>query len=375
MTKQLGSVARLLVALVTLTGVVVGGAGGAAARPDRAAARAAAVRAPAQQVAKSRPVSIVVARRVPVGATVKITGAVHPAAPHQRVKLQLRSSGAWHTLRTKKLTANSTYRFKQTFATTGNRRFRVVVPRHGATHKIKSRARTVHVTTPGNDVSYPQCGGALPAGSFGIVGVDGGRPFDVNPCLAAEIAWAAGAGSPAYYVNTANPGPKKSTHWPNGQTSPQLCKSSSPNSKGCSYDYGWNAAKDSYARAAAAAVSAGAPAVSGATWWLDVESGNSWQALDRAATAIHYANDTATLQGIRAYLRAKGVRTVGVYSTTHQWQAITGGATLHKAPVWYAGVGGPSSAAAHCSAAHSFTTGPVRLTQYVTGGFDADNIC
>jgi hypothetical protein len=370
MRNHLGKPARLIAAFVTVTGMVVAGAGGAAAQPLRAGA------VNAHLMAKHRPVSIVLARRVPVGAKVQITGTVAPAAPHQSVKLKLRTSGAWHTVRTKKLSASSTYRFSQRFATTGDRRFRVVVPRHGATRTMKSTARTVSVTTPGNDVSYPHCGGALPAGSsFGIVGVDGGRPFDVNPCLAAEISWAAAAGTPAYYANTANPGPKKSTHWPKGQTSPKLCESSSPNSKGCSYDYGWNAAKDSYARAATAAASAGAPAVSGASWWLDVESGNSWQSLDRSPTPTHYALDTAVLEGMRGYLRAKGVHTVGVYSTSHQWQEITGGAALHKAPVWYAGVGGPSSAAAHCSSAHSFTGGPVQLTQYVRGGFDADNRC
>jgi hypothetical protein len=370
MSKQLKSVTRLSAVVATVTSLVVMGAGGAAAQPDRATSAGAA-----HQAAKKRPVSIVVAGRVPIGARVKITGTVHPAAPHQAVKIQLRSSGSWQTVRIKKLSAKSRYKFKRTFATTGNWRFRVVVPRHGATHKVKSKARTIHVRTPGYDVSYPQCGGTLPAGSFGLVGVDGGRPYDVNSCLATEIDWATTTGSPAYYVNTADPGPKKSTHWPKGQTSPQVCKATLLNSTACSYDYGWNAAKDSYARAAAAATSVGAPAVSSARWWLDVETGNSWEAVDNGGTATHYANDTAALKGMRGYLRAKGVSTVGVYSTSHQWQQITGGASLAKAPVWYAGVGGPSSAAAHCASAYSFTGGPVRLTQYLKGGFDADNVC
>jgi hypothetical protein len=369
MSKQLKAVTRLIAVVATVTSLVVAGAGSAAAQPDRAASAEVA-----RQAAKQRPVSIVVAGRVPVGAKVKFTGTVHPAAPHQTVKLQLRSAGSWHTVRTRKLSARSTYRFKRTFPTTGSWRFRVIVPRHGATHKIKSRARTIHVRTPGYDVSYPQCGGTLPAGSFGLVGVDGGRPYDVNPCLATEIDWATTTGSPAYYVNTADPGPNASTHWPTGQTSPQACKASSRNSTACSYDYGWNAAKDSYGRAAAAATSVGAPAVSGAKWWLDVETGNSWQ-VDNGETATHYANDTAALKGMRGYLRAKGVSTVGVYSTSRQWQQITGGASLAKAPIWYAGVGGPSSAAAHCASTQSFTGGPVRLTQYRRGGFDADNAC
>src|SRR4051794_41879977 len=45
----------------------------------------------------------------------------------------------------------------------------------------------------GNDISWPQCGGAFPTkAGFGIVGVNGGRPFTQNPCLAAE--WRGGAG-------------------------------------------------------------------------------------------------------------------------------------------------------------------------------------
>jgi hypothetical protein len=145
---------------------------------------------------------------------------------------------------------------------------------------------------PGYDLSYPQCGATLPAGAFGIVGVDGGRPYDVNPCMAEEILW---AGSPAYYANTANPGPKKSTHWPKGQTSPKVCETRSPNSKACSFDYGWNAAKDSYARAATAASAAGAAPVSTATWWLDVENGNSWQSVDRSTRNL--STETVILVG------------------------------------------------------------------------------
>ena len=38
-------------------------------------------------------------------------------------------------------------------------------------------------------------------------------------------------------------------------------------------------------------------------------------------------------------LHKRGVRVVGVYSTAHQWERITGGASLDRAPVWYAGVG------------------------------------
>lgn len=374
MDNQRRSLTRLFAAVVMVLGLAVAGAGGAAAQPDPRTWLG-VVGASAPSPAKPPRVSFTVATQVPVGATVQITGTVRPAAPRHAVALQRRSSGVWRTVVTKKLTRASTYHFAQTFATSGARRLRVVVPRHGSTHKIKSVARTVRATTPGYDVSYPQCPSAGPEGSFGIVGVDGGRPFDVNPCLASEIAWAAAAGQPAYYVNTADPGPMMSSHWPAGQSTPRVCAASSLDSGDCSYDYGWNAAADSYARAAAAAASVGAPAVSGAAWWLDAETGNTWESLEFGQTAVYFANDTAALSGMGDYLRGAGVRTVGVYSTARQWQEITGGASLGRAPVWYAGLGGPSSAAAHCASAYSFTGGPVRLTQYAKGGFDADNAC
>jgi len=43
----------------------------------------------------------------------------------------------------------------------------------------------------GNDISWPQCGGAFPAkAGFGIIGVNGGRPFTDNPCLSEQVAYA-----------------------------------------------------------------------------------------------------------------------------------------------------------------------------------------
>jgi hypothetical protein len=228
----------------------------------------------------------------------------------------------------------------------------------------------------GNDVSYPQCGAALPTGSdFGIVGVDGGKPFDPNPCLAEQIVWARTFGHPAYYLNTANPGPRLSSHWPLGQRSPQVCTRSRPDSAGCAFDYGWNSAKDSLRRARAAAASVSAPDVTRTTWWLDVEMHNTWESLEYSEKPMFLRNDTAVLRGMTALLHRRGVRTVGVYSTAHQWQRITGGASLDRAPVWYAGVGAVRSAHQHCARTWSFNGGPVRLSQFLRNGFDADLRC
>src|SRR3954451_3902297 len=210
------------------------------------------------------------------------------------------------------------------------------------------------------DVSYPQCGQALPAGATGgIVGVNNGIVFSANPCLATEWSWAQRATTfaPAFYANTGNPGPAYSSHWPSGQQTPQLCDGS--NSVACSYDYGWNAALDSYADATVVAASPASFA-----WWLDVETGNSWETLESAygQTATAGANDAAALAGASDALKARGVTSVGVYSTSYQWGQITGGTGTQFAssPAWVAGVGSQATAQNNCRTA-SFTGGPIQL--------------
>ncbi len=229
----------------------------------------------------------------------------------------------------------------------------------------------------GFDVSYPQCGRVLPTrADFAIVGVDGGRPFDTNPCLAEQIVWARGFGRVQYYVNTANPGPRLSDHWPLGQRSPRVCSRSKPDSQGCAFDYGVNAAKDAFARARAAARAVGAPDVRRSVWWLDVETHNTWESVEYGERTKYLRNDTAVLAGMRHALLRRGVRGVGAYSTQHQWDRITGGASLGSAPVWYAGVGSRAQAARRCRPAYSFTGGPVRMTQFLAGsGLDGDLRC
>src|SRR5262249_45053017 len=109
---------------------------------------------------------------------------------------------------------------------------------------------TMSIPYAARDISFPQCGMPLPEGSvtpFGVLGVNGGRPFTANPCLVEELRWAKRlVQAPAFYANTSNPGPWRTTHWPNGQTAPMTCSWSDPNSLGCSFDYGWNAAHHSF---------------------------------------------------------------------------------------------------------------------------------
>jgi hypothetical protein len=214
----------------------------------------------------------------------------------------------------------------------------------------------------GNDISWPQCGRGLPAGAaFGIVGVNDGKPYTVNPCLAAEYRWAAGTGlPPGLYMNTANPGPATTAldwygqHAPNAACSPA-------DQIACAYNYGYNAAADAFATASSAA--AVGP---GHTWWLDVETGNSWSPTDLGA-------NLADVAGSIDYLVSRHVL-VGVYSTRYQWTKITGGASLPTLPNWAAGARNPDEAAGFCST-RSFTGGPVLLAQFVEGAFDRDYAC
>jgi hypothetical protein len=238
--------------------------------------------------------------------------------------------------------------------------------------------------TDGHDISHPQCDQQLPVGSaFGIVGINHGRPFSTNPCLQAQYRWASGRPSAAVYVNTSNPGPASAYYWPaSGRSDPARCTDSkSTTDPGCAYDYGWHAA--AYALTAGRQLGV---AILGRTWWLDVETGNTWTG--------NGISNTAVLQGMLDYLRDHGVARVGLYSTGYQWQRITGGYTastaadyrrswspnvtpdypLHEAPLWVAGGGSSGSARVKCST--SFSGGPAVMVQFIgKDGFDTNIRC
>jgi hypothetical protein len=242
----------------------------------------------------------------------------------------------------------------------------------------------------GYDVSFPNCGRALPpAPGFGIVGVNGGRVLTANPCLEAQLDWARNttSGSRAFYANTGNPGPAYTPSWPIGQTSPRVCDAGAPNASDCAFDYGWNGAKDSFANAVRAI--ANADGVDEATaqrrgaqanWWLDVEILNSWQTLETAygpSPASKWSDVYALTGAVRALWDA-GVSFVGIYSTPYQWNVITGGRDYTHAwfsanPVWVAGYS-QATAPSGCGGS-SFTGGRVVMTQYPLDGFDANYLC
>lgn len=231
----------------------------------------------------------------------------------------------------------------------------------------------------GIDVSWPQCGKTLPKQpAFAIVGVNNGLANTTNPCLAAQLAWADTAPSPALtgqprvalYVNTANPG-LQGSWWPSsnhygGVDVPNPygeCGSGADGFRACSYMYG-------YAKAYDDATIRGIDNPEDYLWWLDVETENSWQP-DKAA-------NVATLEGMATYFEGIGAD-VGLYSTGYQWNQIAGavpsGSPLAGLPSWLAGARSLTGARSNCSLPALTPGSRVALTQYVSGGLDYNYSC
>ena len=163
----------------------------------------------------------------------------------------------------------------------------------------------------GIDVSWPQCGAALPAvqTGFAVVGVNGGRPMTANPCLHAQLSALRGHLPVAFYLNLAAP--------PSG---------SDPAA------YGAKIVDDGLARIAR--TGARVPVV-----WLDVEVLNQWR---------DPATNVAVINGALRRLAARDL-VGGVYSSVPMWQQITGGAQL-GVPVWLAITGSEVPSLRHACA-------------------------
>jgi len=230
-----------------------------------------------------------------------------------------------------------------------------------ATDPYNSNFGSIKGTAVGYDVSYPQCSTANtpPPGSFtfGIVGVNGGRPFNNNTCLATEYSTATreALNPPSLYINTGYSGAYRkdiiksdcTTLWTtlgiSGSSAQQQAWLIGCSEGDSSYKY---------------AQKTGVP--SAAMWWLDVEIGNSWSSSDLTL-------NQNTINGAASWLAQYG--TVGVYSNAQYWTAITGNSSFAH----------PNIAADWETAGGSCGTGfsgdPVWLTQSTSGGVDSDTAC
>ena len=235
----------------------------------------------------------------------------------------------------------------------------------------------------GNDVSWPQCSThkSLHGGqAFGIVGVNGGLANTTNPCFAQELSWATaskgGTSQPkaSLYVNTANPGditpavadwPKDNIDVLTGAVDQDPYGScTGANDTACAWQYGYNMANLDFN-------TRGVASPSTYTWYLDVETGNSW--------TNSTAKNVADLEGMTAYFSGVGGAKVGLYSTSYQWQQIAGTvsstSSLAGLPSWLPGASSLSSAQANCKLPGLTVGSQVVLTQFVSRQTDYDVSC
>jgi hypothetical protein len=240
-------------------------------------------------------------------------------------------------------------------------------------------------TTADYDVSYPQCGTALPfAGSFAVVGVNGGLSTRANPCLATQLRWASRSSGwvstqpkAQLYLNTANPGELRAqvATWPQSGSTP-YGPCAGENDQACSWQYGYERARNSVVSYfMPAARTAGIdPLPSRYTWWLDVETENTWQTGSWDALA----RNRATIEGMTDYLLSQGGR-VGFYSTGYQWGTIVGSvpstSTLVGRDSWLAGATSLSQAKSSCARTPLVPGGRVTLAQYAPDALDRNLSC
>jgi hypothetical protein len=208
----------------------------------------------------------------------------------------------------------------------------------------------------GWDISYPQCGGPYPGGeyAYAIIGINGGRAFKHNRCLADEWRWATSTAAAGVYVNVNFP-----------RSNDELARGASsvrqPNCNGeiacVAYNFGWNGIFDSMNYAKSQGVDA--PFV-----WLDVEQLNYW--------TPNGALNAVVLRGAIDAVREHGLG-VGVYSTPLQYNRIMGG-EVTGVPVWSAGAAGFANAFRYCDE-RSFGGGKVAFVQLLPGQFDPNIAC
>ena len=220
-------------------------------------------------------------------------------------------------------------------------------------------------STLGYDLSFNTL--AYPAESFGfaVVGVTGGKAFVHNARIFSEYQWTKFAAKTAATLYMNLNAPYGSTVVANIIT-PKTCppralgeSATSTEPTACEgYNYGYNAAKDSYAYATGAGVAS-------SLWWLDIEEANSW-------SATSTVND-ATIQGAIDYLNSQNIR-VGIYSVPNMWETIAGtyvptqllGGITTPTPTWFPiGVTNLVGAINTCITISSFILGsPVWVVQY-----------
>jgi hypothetical protein len=231
----------------------------------------------------------------------------------------------------------------------------------------------------GNDISWPQCGRAYPSGqAFAIVGLNGGKANNFNPCFVSQWTWAqtsrGGTGQPRaqIYLNTGNPGDVLArynvTTWPTTSVAADpygACSGTWTDDLPCSWEYGYDRAQAdlSYFNSVTNTAPAGG-------WWLDIETSNSWTA--------DLQKNQASLEGMVYALQHAGV-VAGIYASSGSWSALFGpvraDSPLYPLTEWRPGATTLSRAKSNCTLAPFEGVGKVAITQYVANNLDYDFSC
>ena len=214
----------------------------------------------------------------------------------------------------------------------------------------------------GYDISYPQCIASYPTGAFGIIGVNGGYPFvHYNPCLADQYSQTPNA---ALYINTGYD--PIYTQVDGKHTTPECVTQSDTIEGTADQQAAWAVGCSEASRSIAYATSQGATSPS--SWWLDVETSNSWSSTD--LTLNQY-----TIQGIVDTLLRQSPAAVGVYSTAYQWRTIVGNLPISGVLADWVATGSTSAGRARAYCGIGFSGRPVWFVQYFHEGFDTDYTC
>src|SRR5437870_5607558 len=233
-----------------------------------------------------------------------------------------------------------------------------------ATSLVANQAAPVAYThgSTGYDISFPQCGGRYPTGAFGIIGVNGGYPFVYyNPCLADEYSNTTNA---ALYINT---GYDPIYTQVDGKHTVAECVTQAAAIQGTpAQQAAWAVGCSEASRSIAYATSQGATNPS--SWWLDVETSNSWSSTDLSLNQY-------TIQGIVDTLLRQSPAAVGVYSTGYQWHTIVGNLPVSGVLADWVATGSSSAGRARAYCVTGFSGRQVWFVQYVHGGFDTDYTC
>lgn len=178
----------------------------------------------------------------------------------------------------------------------------------------------------------------------GIIGVNGGGDWEKNPCLKNETKH---FDKYTLYVNT---------NYPSDGCHQRISRKAAYH---CGYNLGiWDV---NYASSQGAHSN---------IWWLDVEEGAGipWSGRDTINSVFLY--------GLARALEHSGA-IVGWYSTSSQWESITG--NWHPGGlVWYAtgSQGKPSHSTIKEACRSNFTLGTgVAYYQFIDGGLDRNNFC